>query len=117
MSSTDDENSDEPAVRLNRMHGLSWDTSKGTFRLRVTLDVGKKVVGKRLQFLLPTSDTHTAIVMRDSIIRGYQKLGLKVTTRFITRKPEPPKQMLSLPAPVEPKDRTPLDWGPLRGRE
>jgi hypothetical protein len=110
---------------LNRLHGLSWDTSKRRWKLKLTIDMGSKIVGKRVQFSLPTSDTETAIRHRDAVIRGYEQLGLTVTTRRQARvKPERIDQVLCLPAPSEPEpaippadESSPTKWGQLRGRE
>ena len=61
----------------------------GYWRLRITINVGRKLVGKRLVIALQTKDVEEARLRRDIIIRSYEKLGLEVCDRRITR-PKPP---------------------------
>ncbi|MBK1884687.1 hypothetical protein JIN85_19910 [Luteolibacter pohnpeiensis] len=68
-------------TEMQRLHNLSWDKSKHSWKLRVTLDLGKKIVGKRLTVMLKTADEKIAIEKRDAILEGYKRVGLTVRVR------------------------------------
>jgi hypothetical protein len=81
LSNPDNPPSVRLRLQLQRLHNLSWDRSKKSWKLRVTLDLGKKIVGKRITLVLKTADESLAIAKRDAVIAGYRKIGLTVRVR------------------------------------
>lgn len=66
--------------RVEESHHLIWDKQKG-WEMRVTVDVGKKVVGKRIRERLKTRNLDEAIVRRDLIVANMRRLGLTLRDR------------------------------------
>lgn len=66
---------------LSRLYNLTWEAKKRRWRLRLTINVGKKVVGKRITVDLKAGDANSAIQQRETIIAAYKKLGLIVCSR------------------------------------
>ncbi|MBK1884635.1 hypothetical protein JIN85_19620 [Luteolibacter pohnpeiensis] len=64
-----------------RLHNLTWDKSKEQWKLRITFNIGTKVVGKRESIPLPTRDPDMAIFGRSVALAMAKKLKLKVDCR------------------------------------
>jgi len=63
------------------LHHLHYDRTKG-WMLRVTVDLGKNVIGKRLKFRLRTRDAGEAEKARDLVLATLKRLGLTVRLRM-----------------------------------
>lgn len=63
---------------MHRAHGLTWDKGKKNWKLRITLDMGEKIVGKRIQISMRTADREIAIAKRNATVAAYEKVGLRV---------------------------------------
>jgi len=62
-------------------HGLTWDGTKRRWKLRITIDRGGKIVGKRMQLHLPGTRRENAIEIREAVIEAIELLGLKIIVR------------------------------------
>lgn len=63
-------------------HHLFWDKQKQKWELRVTVDMGQKVVGKRIKIRFKAPDHFIATVKRDAILEAFKALGLKIRPRL-----------------------------------
>ena len=65
------------------MHHLS--RVMGVWRMRVTVDMGPKLAGKRLVISLGTGNLAMAKRQRDLILKAYAAAGVKILTRAASR--------------------------------
>ena len=71
----------------SREWGLTYDQSKGKWKFRLTLDRGRKKVGKRITVALsPCVTLEDAIFARDVVARGLEMVGLKLVRRTQKRR-------------------------------
>ena len=77
-----------PPKSFDVHHALTFDQRKKRCVIKLTIDRGKKVVGKRVAVRIPTSDLEVAALARDSILQFCEAIGLKVTRRAQQRRPQ-----------------------------
>ncbi len=69
---------------LAKSHHLHWEEHKG-WMLRLTINVGSKIVGKRVKVRLRTYALEEAKKRRELVIASYRTLGIKVQPRVQRR--------------------------------
>ena len=71
---------------LRRLHGLTWDASRTRWKLRLTINLGTKVVGKRICLDVKVADHEAAIRSKELVVAAFAKLGLQVRQGIKSRK-------------------------------
>ena len=72
----------DPAPTGYGSHHLVWEEKKQRWTLRVTVDMGAKVCGKRLCIRFRAPDRFIACVKRDAMIEALKALGLSIRPRL-----------------------------------
>lgn len=70
----------DPA-KLDLRHGLTFDKTKNSWRLRVTISRGRKLVGCRVPIWLHTTDASIAVLKRDAILDGFRAVKINIIQR------------------------------------
>lgn len=78
-----------PAPTGYGSHHIVWDKQKQKWTLRVTVDMGKKIVGKRVCVRFRAPDMFLATIKRDAILEAFKALGLKIRPRLQKPRKEP----------------------------
>lgn len=73
------------AVKLSANH-LAFDRQKRKWIVRFTVDMGAKVVGKRIKYLCAARDVRGALLERNAVHKTLELCGLTVRPRIQKRK-------------------------------
>lgn len=71
------------------LHGLTFDAAKRSWILRITINMGEKVIGKRIRIPMRTSVQKRAMQRKAGAIEALESVGLQVIVRKQKRKSEP----------------------------
>jgi hypothetical protein len=82
----------KPAPTGYGSHHLVWDKQKQKWTLRVTVDMGSKIVGKRLCIRFRAPDLFIACVKRDAMLEAFKALGLVIRPRLQKNKKKETQQ-------------------------
>lgn len=63
-------------MKTNRNHHLEFRRDRGVWRMKVTIFIGDKLVGRRVVVPLNCRDVETARMLRDSILHSLSRRGL-----------------------------------------
>lgn len=66
---------------LKSLYSLTWDVYRHRWRLRLTINVGKKIVGKRICVDIKCISPKEAVAQRRTVISAFKKLGLEIIIR------------------------------------
>jgi len=65
--------------------------------MRVTIQVGKKVVGKRIKVRLKTNDIQEAVRTRDVVLSSYKVMGFSVANVTMSKGTSPKNRQIDTP--------------------
>lgn len=67
----------EPQAKIRDLHNITFNRSRNSWKIRVTIDRGKKVTGKRICVDVPAATEAEAIGARDAVLAALAAVGLK----------------------------------------
>ena len=79
--------------KAGRTHHIAWEKGRGWF-MRVTIQVGKKVVGKRIKVRLKTNDIQEAVRTRDVVLSSYKVMGFSVANVTMSKGTSPKNRQI-----------------------
>lgn len=74
---------------MRDQHNLTWDASKRRWKMRLTIETGKKTVGMRKSAHIPATECHIAAMVRDLTASCLKQFGLTVRPRIQKRRSQP----------------------------
>jgi hypothetical protein len=82
--------------KAGRTHHIAWEKGRGWF-MRVTIQVGKKVVGRRIKVRLKTRDIDEAVRTRDVVLSSYKVMGFSVANVTTSKGTSPKNRQIDTP--------------------